>query len=90
MNSNGEYSLTGTYSGVNRSYEDVDVTMTPEEQKLYTLMFVLDAAGVIGIPLLSDADVQMANQRLKWIADKELAEKYGVQDKLMEKNVRPK
>lgn len=59
--------------------------MTPEERKLYTISFITDAIGVVG---LSDSDIPMMNQRLKWIADKELADKYGVQNKRMEKNVR--
>lgn len=80
------YSFTGNYPGVTRGYEDVDIVLTEEERKLYTISFIVDALGIVGV---SDADLLMLNQRLKWIADKKLADKYGVQDKLMERNVKP-
>lgn len=85
MKNSARYSLTGTYSGVGSNYQDVDVELTDEERKLYTLSFIVDAFGIAG---LSDADILTLNQKLKWIADRKMADKYGVQDKLMERNVK--
>ncbi|MFT3946157.1 MAG: hypothetical protein QM763_04205 [Agriterribacter sp.] len=87
MKNSARYSLTGSYAGVNPFRQDETVTLTPEEQELYTISFIIDAFGVAGI---SDADLLTLNQKLKWIADKKLADKYGVQDKLMERNVVPR
>lgn len=87
MKNSARYSLTGTYPGVNINSQDETVTLTPEERKLYSISFVIDALGIAGI---SDADLLVLNQRLKSISDKKLAEKYGVQDKLRQSNLAPK
>ncbi|MGN6440200.1 MAG: hypothetical protein ACTHMM_26980 [Agriterribacter sp.] len=87
MRASGKYAITGKYPGVDDAYDDLEVTLSPEERKLYTISFIVDALGVVGI---SDADILMMNQRLKWIADKEMGDKYGVQNKLMERNMRSK
>ncbi len=53
------------------------VKITDNERALFVANFLINAAGIVGVPLAGDAEVQNANRKLQKIMEKKMQSRYG-------------